>query len=155
MWHLGCNLSFMKLQECFLCSKKTKIMILFNNFFSSVSVSLYYFVVYIVFLMCCIRAGGVAKVHICSRATSGGWKIATFVFCFFLEMHSSHRSYFQTKQTSVCKHHKFMWSNWGCCGIWERKSISLILNFWLCRFLLKWLYFIQTMVNVTAFHSKF
>ncbi len=38
MWHQWLNLNFMKLCEYFLCTKKTKIMTLFNNFFSSMSV---------------------------------------------------------------------------------------------------------------------
>ncbi len=35
MWHQWFNCNFMKQREYILCAKKTKIMTLFNNFFSS------------------------------------------------------------------------------------------------------------------------
>ncbi len=38
MWHQWFNLNVMKLREYFLCAKKTKILTLFSDFFSSVSV---------------------------------------------------------------------------------------------------------------------
>ncbi len=38
MWNQWFNRNFMKLREYFLCTKKTKIMTLFNNFFAFVSV---------------------------------------------------------------------------------------------------------------------
>ncbi len=38
MWHQWLNCTSVKLQECFLCAKKTKTRTLFNNLFSSVSV---------------------------------------------------------------------------------------------------------------------
>ncbi len=38
MWHRWFNRNFMKLREYFLCAKKTKIMTLFYNFFSSSSI---------------------------------------------------------------------------------------------------------------------
>ncbi len=159
MRHLGFNLNFMKLREYFFVLKESKN-VDFIEQFVLFCVSLVILFRYIVFSMCCTRGGGVAKVHICSRVTSSGWKIGPFVRgsskC------TACRSYFQTKQTSACKHRKFMWSNWGEDLItwmkhemWDfriskRKSISLILNIWLSKFILKWLYFIQTIVNVAV-----
>ncbi len=39
VWHQWFNLNYMKLRECFLCAIKTKTMTLFNNLFSTGSVS--------------------------------------------------------------------------------------------------------------------
>ncbi len=100
----------MKLREYFFVLKESKNYDFIEQFVLF-CVSLVILFRYIVFSMCCTRGGGVAKVHICSRVTSSGWKIGPFVRgsskC------TARRSYFQTKQTSACKHHKFMWSNWG------------------------------------------
>ncbi len=100
MWHQWFNLIFLKLWEYFLCAKKTKIITLFNNFFSSVSV---FDALSQEYHDACVWCSWLHRLHILVGISKAGQKIASHPLCQNLQTCWWRLFYVHCASSSACK----------------------------------------------------